>query len=573
VFHLGHYSLFTLILGIGGAMDRQGAGAQAVMAMGLGAGLFAKVFDSGYPTVASQLGLVVGLLVLLRPSSTRGKHHTRGFILAFLCVTLIHPTGAIYLGMLMAAHLVIGLRLDEKHGANVQRLLVTSAFLLTTAAAVALLILAPRMLEASVFAEYGWQGGRPLLTYNLLLLIGGAYAAWRLRTSVEGMLLATWFAGVWVLSGIHLVEGLEQIPILSLLSYVLYSMGLHAFHVPLAVLFALLWSDSTNLTSVEQKRGFVGVGWDPHLHRHVVTGLMTAVIIGILAGNLLLIQVSEHNELRPITEGDVALMEDIGRLPSGSIIYSENAQWGYVLDAPSHVQFTSIPTLGLVQLEESIQAEATSAIFSDKAEKIQLLNITHAVSSPIGTVGWYLGASPYWTLIAERDGSALWAFDAAGKSPQFEYASVNLDSCTEGCDERVDPWRDHRFRDPIGLGETRAFVEASQESTLELKAASELNLNGTACVVFEAVGDLEGLTFTINEDSTMSTTLPMVHAGWHSTCMETNGGSTNELNLDISWSAEDDSSKRWVNPLGISGRSDALLDRTGLRLHWLEFKQ
>ena len=573
VFHLGHYSLFTLILGIGGAMDRQGAGAQAVMAMGLGAGLFAKVFDSGYPTVASQLGLVVGLLVLLRPSSTRGKHHTRGFILAFLCVTLIHPTGAIYLGMLMAAHLVIGLRLDEKYGANVQRLLVTSAFLLTTAAAIALLILAPRMLEASVFAEYGWQGGRPLLTYNLLLLIGGAYAAWRLRTSVEGMLLATWFAGVWVLSGIHLVEGLEQIPILSLLSYVLYSMGLHAFHVPLAVLFALLWSDSTNLTSVEQKRGFVGVGWDPHLHRHIVTGLMTAVIIGILAGNLLLIQVSEHNELRPITEGDVALMEDIGRLPSGSIIYSENAQWGYVLDAPSHVQFTSIPTLGLVQLEESIQAEATSAIFSDKAEKIQLLNITHAVSSPIGTVGWYLGASPYWTLIAERDGSALWAFDAAGKSSQFEYASVNLDSCTEGCDERVDPWREHRFRDPIGLGETRAFVEASQESTLELKAASELNLNGTACVVFEAVGDLEGLTFTINGDSTMSTTLPMVHAGWHSTCMETNGRSTNELNLDISWSAEDDSSKRWVNPLGISGRSDALLDRTGLRLHWLEFKQ
>ena len=387
------------------------------------------------------------------------------------------------------------------------------------------------------------------------------------------MLLATWFAGVWVLSGIHLVEGLEQIPILSLLSYVLYSMGLHAFHVPLAVLFALLWSDSTNLTSVEQKRGFVGVGWDPHLHRHVVTGLMSAVLIGILAGNLLLIQVSEHDELRPITEGDVALMEDIERLPSGSIIYSENAQWGYVLDAPSHVQFTSIPTLGLVQLEESIQAEATSAVFSDQVEKIQVLNITHAVSSPIGTVGWYLGASAYWNLIAERDGSALWAFDAAGDGLQFEYASLNLESCTLGCDERVDPWRDHRFRDPIGLGETRAFVEASQESTLEVKTTSQINLNGTACVVFEAVGDLEGLIFTLNGDSTMSTIQRSVDAGWHSACMDTNGGSTNELNLDISWSSEDDSSKRWVNPLGISGRSDALLDRTGIRLHWLEFKQ
>ena len=71
VFHLGHYSLAALILGIGGAMDRHGAGAHAILAVALGAGLFAKTFDSGYPTVASQLGLVVGLLVLLRPTSTR----------------------------------------------------------------------------------------------------------------------------------------------------------------------------------------------------------------------------------------------------------------------------------------------------------------------------------------------------------------------------------------------------------------------------------------------------------------------------------------------------------------------
>ena len=75
----------------------------------IGFGLFAKAYDSGYPTVASQLGLVIGLLVLLRPSSTRGSHHTRGFIVAVICVALIHPTGAIYLGMLMAAHIFIGI--------------------------------------------------------------------------------------------------------------------------------------------------------------------------------------------------------------------------------------------------------------------------------------------------------------------------------------------------------------------------------------------------------------------------------------------------------------------------------
>ena len=63
VFHLGHYTLFVLLLGMMGAMDRHGAGAYAMFSMGLGIGLFAKTFDSGFPSVASQLGLVVGVLV------------------------------------------------------------------------------------------------------------------------------------------------------------------------------------------------------------------------------------------------------------------------------------------------------------------------------------------------------------------------------------------------------------------------------------------------------------------------------------------------------------------------------
>ena len=41
-FHLGHYSLAVLILGIGGAMDRHGAGAHAILAVALGAGLLPK---------------------------------------------------------------------------------------------------------------------------------------------------------------------------------------------------------------------------------------------------------------------------------------------------------------------------------------------------------------------------------------------------------------------------------------------------------------------------------------------------------------------------------------------------
>tara|TARA_B100001093_G_scaffold177219_1_gene169899 strand:+ start:55876 stop:58260 length:2385 start_codon:yes stop_codon:yes gene_type:complete len=583
VFVLGHYSLFALVLGIGGAMDRHGSGPHGILAMGLGIGLFAKVFDSGYPTVASQLGLVVGLLVLLRPTSSRGKHHTRGFMVAFLCVAMIHPTGAIYLGMLMLAHIVVGLRLQEQYGENIKKILYASAILLTCAGAVALLVLAPRMLESAVFAEYGWQGGRPLLTYNGILLVAGLLAAFYLRATVEGHLLAVWLAGLWILTGIHLVEGLERVPVLSLLSYTLYSMGLHAFHIPLAALVALWWSDSTSLTPIDEPRGLRTVGWDPHIHTYVSTAFLVVIILGVAAGNAILLQVSTHDELRPIAQSDVALKDHIAGLPDGSVIYSENAHWGYVFDPPNNVELTSIPTLGLVQLEASIQAQATSAVFSDNAELLAALGITHAISSPIGTVGWYLAQSVHWDAIAREDGSALWQFDAAGTSPSMSYLKINQTSnvgtCTNqgtevDCKQRIDPWSEHRFRDPLNLGSNRAFIPegTNYDALMHVDRPTESSAAGREiCVIFEAVGDLSGLSFGFDAgiNQTLMTESIEFSSGWHRSCMTGDALSTTG-SFTIQWTDENVQPTRWVNPLGFSGRGDALLDYTGIRLHWLE---
>ena len=53
------------------------------------------------------------------------------------------------------------------------------------------------------------------------------------RRSLEIQLLSLWFLALWLLSFVHLIEGLANIQVLSLLSYTLYSMALHAYHVPL----------------------------------------------------------------------------------------------------------------------------------------------------------------------------------------------------------------------------------------------------------------------------------------------------------------------------------------------------
>ena len=151
----------------------------------------------------------------------------------------------------MIAHIIIGLSLRAEYSENLQKLLLACSILITIAAAISVVFLAPRMLDAAVFAEYGWQGGKPLLTYNALLLIFSLLAGWKLRKTVEGRLLISWIAMLWLLTAIHLIEGLQDIPVLSLLSYTLYSMGLHAFHIPLAALGALWLSPSTGLNSLD----------------------------------------------------------------------------------------------------------------------------------------------------------------------------------------------------------------------------------------------------------------------------------------------------------------------------------
>ena len=118
---------------------------------------------------------------------------------------------------------------------------IASAFI-TIGFGVALFVMAPRLFDEAVFSEYGWQGGRPMLVYNGILLFVAIFAAFRLRKTLEGRIAVSWFALLWVMTLVHLVEGLRNIPVLSLLSYTLYSMALHAFHIPLAVLVALWWS-------------------------------------------------------------------------------------------------------------------------------------------------------------------------------------------------------------------------------------------------------------------------------------------------------------------------------------------
>ena len=566
VFVLGHYALFTLLLGLMGALDRYGAGGQAMLAMGFGLALFAKVFDSGYPSVTSQLGLVVGLLVLLRPTQDRHRHHTAGLVLAVVCVGLVHPTGAIYLALLMLSHVLQSVRIEDDDTLAVLRTMAyVTAGLITLGFGVALLVFAPRLFDEAVFSEYGWQGGLPMLVYNGPLLVLAMWAAVFLRKSLEGRILITWFAMLWVLSLVHLIEGLQHVPVLSLLSYTLYSMALHAFHVPLAALVALWWSPSSRLSALdpdEPLRTF-------RVPDGVSAVMIAAVLLGAgMAGGVALM-LDEHEELWAVSPGDVELRRTLEGLEG--TVYTENMHWGYVYDAPEGVLTTSIPSLGLVHIDRSEHANASLAIHYNNLTYMQEHNMKHALTSPLGSMQWTLAASPYWEERAHADGAVLWGHVPNGTGTIVEQVGIAHDDC-EACDERPDPWRDHRFRDPLGLGDTRAFTQEGTDDAVDVAWPSTLDAqsaHSSLCVVYEVMGEVEPWSVQPDQGTERPIYSMRTDAGFHRTCMNLDATNATQV-LIVNWEA--DTADRWLNPLGLSGRDNVLWDATGVRWHWMEWR-
>ncbi len=252
---LGQLSLFCVIIGAAGAMERFGAGLQTILAVALAAGLFVKTFDSGYPTVASQLGLTVGLLVLVGQDRRRNPKRDMTLAITVGAVGAIHPTGSVYLAALLLAHVAAHLIEPGEDARRGGGMVAGTSIILGMAMVVVLGIFAPRLLERAVQAEYGWQGGLPLLLWNSPLLLLALAAAWRLRHTMEGRILSIWLLLQWLISAVHLFDGLIGIGAFTLFSYVLYSMALHGFHIPLACVTALALAPTPRLTACAHRRG------------------------------------------------------------------------------------------------------------------------------------------------------------------------------------------------------------------------------------------------------------------------------------------------------------------------------
>ncbi|MEC7688766.1 MAG: hypothetical protein VX514_06930, partial [Candidatus Thermoplasmatota archaeon] len=234
---IGHLGMGLLCASLAGVFARFGAGGAMLVSMVLSAGLFAKMFDSGYPTVLSQLGFVIGLLVVLNNEKRSPKQDSVA-ILSVAFAGVIHPSGAIYLILLIVGRMLVGSNSNDENSER-NNVIIGSSLLIGVSLFIAAGIFAPRVQDDAILAEYGWQGGLDLIKWNGPLILLAIWGAWRSRNSLEGKIMIIWFSLIWTLSLVHLMEGIIGIGFLTLISYILYSMSMHGFHIPLASLGAL----------------------------------------------------------------------------------------------------------------------------------------------------------------------------------------------------------------------------------------------------------------------------------------------------------------------------------------------
>tara|TARA_B100001750_G_scaffold247885_1_gene275435 strand:- start:3261 stop:5801 length:2541 start_codon:yes stop_codon:yes gene_type:complete len=606
---VGQLSILALLWGIAGASDRWGSSGPTLLALALAPALFVKAHDSGYPTVASQLGLVVGLLVLIRPLSERKRGQDIVFAICVISTGAIHPTGALYLGTLLAAYLVVH-RFGARAQVAVSRLAMTSTVVLCIAAYIVLVTFAPRLLSEPIISEYGWQGGFSLLLFNGPLLVGLAiWSIYRGRNTMEIMLLAIWVMLNWIFSLVHLLNGVIAFSFLTLLSYVLYSMALHAFHVPLAIIVGILLSDRVKLTPREKpisvdKMGEqmiqemlqasrqlsadeiadsateaieedAGIMWLPMqipepIGKRWLMATFLIVVFQLSIANGMLIELSNHDELRPQTNGDRKLMSSLS-LPDGSVLFTEDGHWGNPYDLPPEIGITTFPSLGLVDVKENNQGRARSAILHDDISTLQEIGVTHALTSPIGTFGPVLAASPYWQLKNDIDGSRLWELNhiptmQSAVSSHFLYPVQ--DDCKDGCEWRPDPWWMVDADQLTNRPDSQPFIsEGSMELTVPLDRTSRdqtVKINvmidapaGLIVNIYSVDGtEIEGRQFDTN-------------GGWQQMSLITKTTLADNLSVEIVISGGGDG---WINPLGITGRGDKLFDQDGVRIHWVELR-
>ena len=247
-----------------------------------------------------------------------------------------------------------------------------------------------------------------------------------------------------------------------------------------------------------------------------------------------------------------------GSWTASMVPYTPKTCIGGTFGTPQSVKTTSIPTLGLVHIDSSLQASATAAMFSDNCLFPRKQHGTRPHFAP-GSMQWTLASSPYWGAELKVDGAVLWRLHPEGDAEPRHLSGIDEEDCS-ACTVRA-PWRDHKFRDPMMLGEDRPFLPEGNR----VPSSSNLQRWPKRCALpTKSLAQIEAFSESATGLERSYHAL-QIDPGYHENCFAVEN--TSEL-TEVARKWGQDASKR-LNPLGLSGRDTVLIDQTGVKLQWL----
>lgn len=552
---LGFYSLFAIVVGVFAVGERYNAGVFCGLMMFLGVGLFAKSFDSGWPTIASQIPVLVGILILQESDFTVEIGNRVKLLLTILGTLIIHPTGAISLLILIFVVLFIQTNKISKRENRVAFIGLIFLFIVASS------LLSSNLSNLEQFSEYGWQGGTVLIKYNAPLCLIAFCFMMRHQDNSRINILSKWIIVTWIFSFLHLLPILEELSAFKLLGYLCYSMGLHMFHIPFSLISGIgLMLGLQQIPTKEES--------DNHLNQFNSKQAISLLLVCCLLvpiGMLALIQTQENKHHFATTSSTMELIDQVNTMEIESVVYTENSHWGYLQIEELNFQTTSIPRLGLMIENNYVQSEATRAILSNDFQTLGALGIEYAITSPMGSLHYTLIESGSWKVVVDIDGSRLWKLDANTSKIDIQAFALNGLNCGEkDCIQVKDLWRDYRYNDQLQLGENR--VKLSNEATVHLPV-DFVNQSGKACLLYEVRGNVDEFNLSFSSNNHSMDTNFNTSPGWHLDCEENISSGSMELEFNVRVS----SNVGFVNPSGFSGRGDYLLEKPGIVLHHFEF--
>ena len=547
-FILGFYSLFCILLGIYSLFERERLGNLGGILAFLSLGLFAKTFDSGWPTIASFIPLLMGIFGIIESNFELEKYDWKLAILALITSLLLHPTGFISLCLIQLLFLV------NVSGLNLLKTQYKSIILALILTFTSLFFISRMVNDSVIYSEYGWQGGLPLLLYNFPLILVALFFGAKNYNDRKVKLFSSWFFCLWILSFVNLLHGLSELSIVRLFSYIFYSMGVHTFQIPLILVAGYGIFSSIDTTEIESQE----LRFHPKLKK-ISFSFSIILLLLIPSGLYLLADVSKNEHHFGTTESMLRLIHETNSMEIESVVFTENSHWGFLHIEEIDFETTSLPNLGLMESDYTLQHLATNAIKRNDFDALSEMRIEYAISSPMGSLHWLLSSLGTWDVILDHDGARLWKINPNGSENIIRITSDSGVCSTGICEEITGLWTDSRFLDPYGLGDNRTKMMG--ESVIDIDVNLSLE-SFKLCILYEVRGEVKSVRFLtnlgdVNFDSSN---------GWHLQCVvyEEEVPSTASLQVDAK------SSSFLFNPSYFSGRSANLFEEPGILIHHIE---